>query len=97
MLIGWLSIEANYIRRTKEILGVTDEVKNLNKRNSYFADRQQKVKADTSYENKTSAQTRNCFKCQGDHYLDQCSHFKALSIEERQSEVRRLNLCWNCL
>ena len=62
MLIGWLSIEANYIRRTQKILGVKDEVKNLNLRNSYFADRQLKVKADTSYENKTSEQNRNCFK-----------------------------------
>ena len=51
MLIGWLSIEANYLRRTQEILGVKDEDKNLNSRKSYFTDHQQKGK-DDRYENK---------------------------------------------
>ena len=41
---------------------------------------------------------RFCLLCnQSNHFLSNCSKFQALSLEERNAEVKRLRLCFNCL
>ncbi|XP_018373217.1 PREDICTED: uncharacterized protein LOC108767715 [Trachymyrmex cornetzi] len=38
-----------------------------------------------------------CVHCKGDHQIYQCKSFKELSVTERLSKVKALNLCLNCL
>ena len=41
---------------------------------------------------------RFCALCnQSSHFLTNCSKFQALSLDERNTEVKRLKLCFNCL
>lgn len=38
-----------------------------------------------------------CSLCNGDHPLNRCPKFQAMSVEQRWSEAKRLKICYNCL
>ena len=45
----------------------------------------------------TTVQRRQCFMCQGQHFLYVCPQFLNLSVKDRIQTVKRLRLCINCL
>ncbi|KYN50342.1 hypothetical protein ALC62_14061, partial [Cyphomyrmex costatus] len=47
--------------------------------------------------NKNQGEAVECALCKQAHRIFACKIFKELSLESRRNEVRRLNLCYNCL
>lgn len=45
----------------------------------------------------TTNDVNECTLCKQAHKIHSCKIFKELSVESRRNEVRRLNLCYNCL
>jgi hypothetical protein len=54
-----------------------------------------KVKAMVALPNKTPT-TISCPKCRGEHYLNTCSQFLAMSVEDRLSSLSNYKICYNC-
>ena len=50
---------------------------------------------DKKGENKVSSKLR-CPKCTDSHFLNQCSQFRASTVDDRLKFVRSKNLCENC-
>lgn len=53
------------------------------------------IKQSRSYTHVTTK--LSCPICKEEHFLWACKHFKELSLENRQAEVKKLRLCTNCL
>ncbi|XP_058802015.1 uncharacterized protein LOC131670431 [Phymastichus coffea] len=43
------------------------------------------------------ARTSRCALCAGEHFISRCPTYLAKKVHERQSDVRQLKLCFNCL
>lgn len=58
-----------------------------------------KIKALVSTENtksKSDSSSQSCPKCNGDHNLNSCPEFLALSVNDRISILPRFKVCYNC-
>ena len=51
----------------------------------------------TSAQTSSNSISKQCPLCEGAHFLCKCFKFKTKSLHDRQAEVRRLQLCFNCL
>lgn len=74
-------------KHVRTMLGNTNDYKYTTKDSKY-----------TSNENKyTTKTTITCAFCNQNHFNHECAKFKELSVDCRQSEVSKHNLCKNCL
>ncbi|XP_076176650.1 uncharacterized protein LOC143151436 [Ptiloglossa arizonensis] len=44
-----------------------------------------------------AGKARKCVVCTGDHFLNNCSKWKAMSVSERHAVVKQARVCYNCL
>ncbi|XP_024889729.1 uncharacterized protein LOC112466077 [Temnothorax curvispinosus] len=54
-------------------------------------------KSDSVASHVSQSDSKGCIICQGQHALYSCNTFKSLSTSDRRKEVKRHQLCFNCL
>lgn len=64
---------------------------------SVIVDLRQKLDKKKQKENKQEKKFSGCHKCGGQHKIRHCKRLLKLSIIKRREEVKKLNLCENCL
>ena len=98
-LLKWIQIEAEYMKRAIEILGVKEDIKQEFSKQTFCSGAVYNGKQDnfnSSNIKKHPSYKRECQNCKKDHYLDQCPEFKTKTELERQNIIRDLKLCFNC-
>jgi len=80
-----------------QILEAVQQRKEINSKSQTNMSSKQKSDHSTSHLDTQDRDNKGCPLCQGDHKIYQCQKMRDLNIQSRINEIKRLNLCLNCL